>query len=265
VSGQFNWTYGDNTAPGTGATTSHTYTQPGTYVARVTTTDGAGNTGEATKTITVNPAGGTTNPPGGGTTTPGGGTTNPGGGTTTPGGGTTTPGGGTTTPGTSVGTTGATPITQPLTPATVSQQNGGGGSQSTTVAGLSVMAPKSLKIGSVKSLTLALTPNSAGTAQVALLKGSKIIGKKGATFGAAGTYSLKLKLPRSVKPGSYTLRVSFTPKGETKAVTKTIKLKMVAKKKKKASKRVVARPSGIGAVAHPGKPNFSARKVIVVR
>src|SRR3954447_11626856 len=68
VSGAYAWTFGDNTAAGSGANTSHTYTQPGTYVAKVTTSDGAGNPGEATVTITV------TNPPGGGTPSGGGGT-----------------------------------------------------------------------------------------------------------------------------------------------------------------------------------------------
>ena len=258
VSGQYSWTWGDNTAGGSGATTSHTYAQPGTYVAHVTTTDGAGNTGEATKTITVNaaPGGGTT---GGGTT--GGGTT--GGGTT--GGGTTGGGTASTTPGTSEGTTGATPTTQQLTPTTVSQQNGGGGAQATTVAGLSVVAPKTLKLAKAKSVTLALTPNSAGAAQVTLVKGSKIVASKGAKFGAAATYSLKLKLPRKLKAGAYTLRIAFTPTGQTKAVTKALKLKIVAAKKAKKHGKRVAKPVGIRAAAHPGKPDLSSRKVIAVR
>ena len=72
TSGQYTWAFGDNTAAGAGANTSHTYTQPGTYEAKVTTGDGAGNTGEGKQVITVNPpatgggsggTGGTITPP----------------------------------------------------------------------------------------------------------------------------------------------------------------------------------------------------------
>ncbi len=63
------WTWGDNTAGGSGASSSHSYTQAGTYEVRLTVADNAGNTGTATKVITV------TAPAGGGTTTPGGGGT----------------------------------------------------------------------------------------------------------------------------------------------------------------------------------------------
>ena len=72
TSGQYTWVFGDNTANGAGANTSHTYTQAGTYEAKVSTTDGAGNTGEGKQVITVNPpatgggtggTGGTITPP----------------------------------------------------------------------------------------------------------------------------------------------------------------------------------------------------------
>ena len=67
VSGAYDWDFGDGTAHGTGAAPVHVYAQPGTYVARAATTDGAGNSGNGTVTIAVAPA------PGGGT--PGGGST----------------------------------------------------------------------------------------------------------------------------------------------------------------------------------------------
>ncbi len=56
VSGQYNWTFGDNTGSATGATPAHTYTQAGVYQATVATTDGAGNQGHGNIAITVNPA-----------------------------------------------------------------------------------------------------------------------------------------------------------------------------------------------------------------
>ena len=87
VGAQSSWTWGDNTAGGSGASASHTFTQAGTYEVELTVADNAGNTATASKVITVAaPA------TGGGTTNPGGGTTSPGGGTTSPGGDTTDPG-----------------------------------------------------------------------------------------------------------------------------------------------------------------------------
>jgi len=261
ASGQFDWDFGDNTGHGSGSATTHTFTQPGTYEVKVSTTDGAGNTGVGRQTIVVSPAstGGGTD---GGTTTPGGGTTTPGGTTTTPG-----TGGASTTPGTSTGTTGATPITpDQVTPNVVAQMNGGGAAQQQTVGGLGVIAPKTIKIGKAKALVLALTPEQAGKADVALLKGSKIVARKGATFGAAGTYSLKLKLPKKIKPGWYAIKVSYTPAGSSKAVTKSLKVKAVAAKKPAKRKKEGA-PSleGIGGKGKAQKPKGLERHVKVIR
>jgi plastocyanin len=267
VSGQIDWDYGDNTGHGSGASSTHTYTAPGTYQVKASASDVPGNTGVGTTTITVAPAagggggGGTTNPGGGGTTTPGGG------GTTTPGGGTTTPGGGggtTTTPNTS---TGVTPVAQQqATPTVVAQMNGGGGAQQQSVGGLGVIAPKTVKFPKAKSLVLALTPESPGKAEVALLKGSKIVARKGATFSAAGTYSLKLNLPKKVKAGSYAVKVSYTPAGTTKAVTKSLKVKVtVAKKKAKKRGKAASKLSGIHGKGKPVKPHGLAKHVKVIR
>ncbi|HEX6459276.1 MAG TPA: PKD domain-containing protein, partial [Thermoleophilaceae bacterium] len=47
------WSWGDNTAGGSGAAATHTFTQAGSYEVRVTVADNAGNSGTATKVITV--------------------------------------------------------------------------------------------------------------------------------------------------------------------------------------------------------------------
>jgi len=246
--GGLDWDYGDNTGHGSGAATTHTYTQPGTYVVRASTTDGAGNSGSGTRQIVVSPA-----------------STGGGGGGTTPGGGTTTPGGTTTTP-TNNGSTGVTVVTQQqATPEVIAQMNGTTSAQQQTVGGLGVIAPKAFKIGKVKSLTLALTPEAAGKAEVALLKGSKIVTKKGATFTAAGTYSLKLKLPKKVKPGTYSIKVSYTPNGTTKASTKSLKVKGVAAKKPARRKRAAAKLEGVGGVTKALEPRPQDRRVKVIR
>ena len=52
----YSWNYGDNTAAGSGATSSHTYAAAGTYSVVLTVTDDKGATGAVTKPVTVNAA-----------------------------------------------------------------------------------------------------------------------------------------------------------------------------------------------------------------
>jgi hypothetical protein len=141
--------------------------------------------------------------------------------------------------------------------------NGGGGAQQQAVGGLGVIAPKTVKFPKAKSLVLALTPESPGKAEVALLKGSKIVAKKGATFSAAGTYSLKLSLPKKVKAGSYAIKVSYTPQGATKATTKSLKVKVSVAKKAAKKKRGKAL-SGIHGKGKPVKPHGLEKHVKVI-
>ena len=216
VKGDFSWTFGDGTAGATGASTTHTYTQPGTYVVAATGSDGAGNSGTGTKTITVAPLstpgdGGTGGGPTGGGTT-GGGTT--GGGTT--GGGTT--GGGTTGGGTTGGGT------------TGGGTTGGGTTQDAAVGSLDVTTARTVKVTrKLKKLPVALTTETPGKVTIALLKGAKIVAKGGTTLSDAGTFAYRLKLPKAskLKAGAYKLKVSFTPQGQTTAVTKTLKVKLI--------------------------------------
>lgn len=237
--GTYDWDFGDNTQHGAGATATHTYTQAGTYVARASTADRAGNTGQATTTITVTapatpPGGGgtTTTPPGGGgtTTTPpagGGTTTTPGdGGTTTtaPGGGTTAPTAGTPGAATGATATGAGSLTAAPSAAAVSQQAGGGGTQRARVGGLSVVAPKRLTLSRTRTkLPLVFTVDAAGTVDVALLRGPRIAAKGSVRIRRAGTLGFALKLPKHPKAGRYTLKFVFRP-AAGRATTKTLSL-----------------------------------------
>jgi PKD repeat protein len=223
VKGDFAWTFGDNTAAANGATTSHTYTQPGTYMVSATAADGAGNSGSGTKTITVekmDTGGGTGTGGGGGGTTGGG--TGGGGGTT---GGGTTGGGGTTT-----GPTGGT--AQTVVKEIV--QQGGGSAQATSIGALVVTTAKTVKVtNTLKTLPLALTVEAPGMVRMSLLKGARIVAKGATKLTGAGTFAYRLKLPKAskLKTGAYNLKVSFTPAGQARTVTQTLKVKLIGRKK----------------------------------
>jgi hypothetical protein len=213
VSGAYDWDFGDNTAHGSGTAPTHTYTQAGTYVAKASTSDGAGNAGQGTVTITVTPASGGTTPTGGTTTTPGGSPTTGDKTTTTTPPPATTSGGGT--------------VTAAPSPASVSQQAGGGGTQRTRVGGLSVVAPKRLTLAKTrKKLPLVLTVDTAGTVEVSLLRGAKIASRGSVKIARAGTLGFSLKLPKRPRAGSYTLKLVFRPTSG-RAATKTLHLTFV--------------------------------------
>jgi hypothetical protein len=225
--GALSWTFGDNTAGGSGAAVTHTYTQAGTFQATVSTADGAGNAGTSKVTVTVTPQGGATGSPGNGSTT-----------TPPPGGATGSTGNGSTT-------------TIAPTPTQISQQVGGGGTQKSIVAGLDIIAPKRIKIApKLKAVPLALTASGAGKMTVALLKGTRIVARGGVNFTRPGTAGFKLKLPRKLAPGLYKLKITFTPAGATVATTKTMGLRFTG------GARIKSIASGVGSVLR-GSPSLT--------
>jgi plastocyanin len=216
LSGGVTWEYGDNTPNGAGPSATHTYTQPGTYVVKARQSDAAGNVGEGTKTITVNPASS------GGGGTGGGGTGGGGGGTAV-------------TPGTQTGTSGAGVVSGGTTTGDIAQQvgqqAGGGGSTTTSLGALDVVAPKRFTAGR-RTMLLAFTADTGGALNVALLRKAKVVAKKSAALGGPGTYTVKLRVPKKLRAGTHKLKVSFKPEGASKATTKTLKVKVAAKKRK---------------------------------
>jgi PKD repeat protein len=223
LTGAYEWSWGDNTPGATGATATHTYMQPGTYSVALRTADKAGNTGTATKLITVTPRP-VTPPPGGGD-----GGTGDGGTTPPPSGG----GGGTATPPATDGGTVTPPTGGAVTPAPtaqqVSQSAGGGGTQAAAIAGLDVLAPRKVRLAkSTKRLALALTAEGPGTVAIALVRGGRVVAQGATAIGAPGTLGFKLTLPRGLKAGRYHLKVAFTASGAPKASTKTIRLTFAA-------------------------------------
>lgn len=245
VSGNYTWSWGDNTANGTGVNAAHTFTQAGTFQVKLTTTDNAGNAAEVTRSVTVSapPAAGGGTPPGGGGTAGGGGTP----GTGTPGGGTSTGSGGT--------------LTAPPTAQQIAQQTGssGSGSTQTTSAGsLDVLTARKVKISKrLKSLPIALTADQPGAATFALVRGGRIVSQAGVKVTKAGSLGFKLKLPRTLRAGRYGLKITFRATGAATAARKTINITFTAAKKRKKKARARAGSTAVaglssGAPALPG-------------
>ena len=175
-----------------------------------------------------------------GTGTGGGGRGTPG--TGTPGGGTSTGGGGT--------------VSQAPTAQQIAQQvgaTGGAGATQTTSAGaLDVLTAKKVKITKkLKALPLALTADVPGAADFALVLGGRIVARAGLRVTKAGSLGFKLKLPKKLKAGRYSLKITFTPTGATKASTKTIKITFAGPAKRKAK----AKPARSASSAAPALGN----------
>ena len=185
VAGQSSWSWGDNTAGGSGASATHTFTEAGTYEVRLTVADNAGNTATATKPITVTPAGGDSGTP-------------PTGDGTTSGGGTTTPGGGTTAPDTGGDDTGDT--------------------DDPAEATLSIGAPRKLA-AKAKAIRLSLDADAAGRVQLSLVRAGRIV-SRGGTAVRVGLTGYKLKLPKRAKAGRYTIKATYAPTGGAAKTTK---------------------------------------------
>ena len=181
------WTWGDNTAPGSGDAVTHTYTQPGTYEVALSVTDAAGNRATATKAITVAAAGGPTTPP----------ATNDGGGTTTP----PTTDGGTTTP----------PTTPPA---------GGADDAADETLSLELDAPRSAR-ARAKSIPVELTASDAGRVQLSLSRGARVIARASVRLEADGTADYRLKLPKGTKAGRYTLKAAYRTVTTSRSLTLT--------------------------------------------
>src|SRR3954451_14568096 len=189
LSGTYSWNWGDG-AVGVGASASHAYTAAGTYEVTVTTHDVAGNDATAKTSITV------TAPATGGGSTPAG-------------------------PATPAGP--STP-TGPSAPSS----NDGPAAPAPAPAGslLDIAAPKKLAAAK-RALPLVLTATGAGRAAFALVRAGKIRAHGATVIRTSGTSAFKLKLPKGLKPGSYSLKVTWVP---TSGVTKTRTVKIAVKR-----------------------------------
>jgi hypothetical protein len=127
--------------------------------------------------------------------TPDPGTGNPGTGTPGPG----TPGPGTADPGTSAGA---------------------GGLQ---IGSLTVHVPKRIKIGKVKQLVVGADAGQAGRLSLRLTRGKKVVSRLSVGL-SAGQTKQRLRLPKGLKAGTYTVKIAFKASGSGWAATGTTKV-----------------------------------------
>ena len=200
LSGAFEWAFGDGQT-GIGAAVSHAYSAPGSYEANVTVRDAAGNESSKAVTIVVEAAPATG---GGGTVT-----------------GSDTSGGG--------ATGGGAPAPTPTAP-----------TPGAAVAGLDGEAPKRLRSARARALPLALTATGAGRASIALVRAGRVHAQGAAVVRAAGTHAYRLKLPRRLRAGAYTVKVAWVPVGSATARTRTLRLLVGAATGVRARRAVAA-------------------------
>jgi plastocyanin len=180
------WEFGDGTAPGTGDSASHSFAQPGTYEVTFSVKDMAGNESVAKKTVTVE------SPP-----------------TDTASGGGSTPDGGST-PG-----DGSTP--------------GGGSTPDVPVAGgvrigsVTVVVPKRFRLGKAKRLALRARADQAGELTLRLMRGKKVYSRLAVGL-SAGESTQRLRLPKGLKAGTYTVKIAFKPEGASWTAAGTAKV-----------------------------------------
>ena len=189
----YSWDFGDNTPVKQGASTTHTYTAPGTYHVVLTGQDAAGNPGTGSVDVVVSNV--VTPPP-----------VNPG-----------PPDGSPDDDGTVV------------KPPDADDIGGDGGVRTTTVGTLKVIAPKKHQLGKKKNtpILLALTVTQPGTFQAALTKGPKVVSEGTAVLTAAGTVGFKLNLPKRLDAGKYQLQLTYAPEGAASATTSSIPIKFL--------------------------------------
>jgi hypothetical protein len=217
------WTWGDNTAGGSGNSASHTFTQAGTYKVVASVSDAAGNEAVAEKVVTVAAA---PTPP---DETPDPGTSDP------------QPGD----PGPQPGDPGPQPGPQPNDPGAkppvvdsprpngptreqIAKAAGGGGVASARIDSLTLLVPKRFRLAKRRrSLVLGVATEQPGRLSIQLVRKGRVVAKMQRSI-AAGSAARSLRLPRGMRAGRYALRVSFTKQGAAWAATGAAKITFVA-------------------------------------
>jgi hypothetical protein len=97
---------------------------------------------------------------------------------------------------------------------------GSGGLQ---IGSLSLVVPKRVKIGKVKQLVVGANATQAGQLTLRLMRGRKVLSRLSVGL-SAGQTKQRLRLPKRLKAGSYTVKIAFKASGAGWAATGTTKV-----------------------------------------
>ena len=113
-------------------------------------------------------------------------------------------------------------VVTPMSPTQIDRAAGGGGTQLRSTHGLSVLAPKRLKLNrhGRTALPLTLTAPTFGTLEIWLARGNTVIIDIHGSMGRGAT-GLRVNLPRNTSAGNRQLTVTFTPAGAVDPTAKS--------------------------------------------
>jgi PKD repeat protein len=114
------------------------------------------------------------------------------------------PTGSTSTPGDGTSTPGDTTPEKPVA--------GGGPLAGVKIGSVTVVVPKRARLGKAKQLVLNTRTDQAGALTLRLVRGKKVYSRVSARL-APGDSKHRLRLPRGLKPGTYTVKIAFKPAG----------------------------------------------------
>ena len=80
------------------------------------------------------------------------------------------------------------------------------------IGSLSILVPKRVKIGKVKQLVIAANASEAGRLSLRLMRGKKVISRLSVGL-SAGQTKQRLRLPKGLKAGTYTVKIAFKADG----------------------------------------------------
>ena len=80
------------------------------------------------------------------------------------------------------------------------------------IGSLSILVPKRVKIGKVKQLVIAANASEAGRLSLRLTRGKKVISRLSVGL-SAGQTKQRLRLPKGLKAGTYTVKIAFKANG----------------------------------------------------
>lgn len=119
---------------------------------------------------------------------------------------------------------GSTPGSTPGTGGTSGQAPAlGQGLASVRIGNLTLLVPKRVRLGKVRQLLIGARTDQAGTLTLRLTRGKKVLSRL--TVGlAAGESKQRLRLPKSLKAGSYAVKIAFKPAGASWSTAGTAKI-----------------------------------------